>query len=261
MAWGESSAVAYANSVLGVWTNREGGPIALMAAITGRTYYYGPHDPEWRRPIRAFRVSIAKPLDTAEAGVLGYMVASMHEDERPPLVDAWFGGDGALKEFLAAIGTAGSLAMAYIPGVTPGDPGDEISEVITIGYEDLKIEMEKLAPPSQPEILYVGCPHSSVQELRELAAALKRYGRPKARIVVSLSKGLYLKALKEGLIPLLSEYGVEFVRDTCLIVSPFSRFNRGVVLATNSYKAYHYLSRKGVRAGIASITDMVRMSV
>ena len=261
VAWGESNAVAYANSVLGVWTNREGGPLALLAAIAGRTYYHGPHMPEWRRPVAAFKLVYYKPLDSAEAGVLGYIVAMEHKSERPPLVDAWFGGEGPLKEFLAAIGTASNLAMAYIPGVTPGDPGDEVKEVISLGEEDLKSEMEKLAPPGRPDILYIGCPHSSTHELKELLSALKLYGRPKADIVVSVSRSLFINALKESIIETLKSYGVKFVRDTCLIVSPFSKYNKGVVVATNSFKAYHYLSRKGVKAGVASVKDMVAMAL
>ena len=261
VAWGESNAVAYANSVLGVWTNREGGPLALLAAIAGRTYYHGPHMPEWRRPVAAFRLSRYKPLDSAEAGVLGYIVAREHRSERPPLVDAWFGGEGPLKEFLAAIGTASNLAMAYIPGVTPGAPGDEVEEVVSLGEEDLRSEMERLAPPGRPDILYVGCPHSSIQELKELLSALKAHGRPRAEIVISISRSLFLTALREGLVEALRSYGVRFVRDTCLIVSPFSKYNKSVVVATNSFKAYHYLSRKGVKAGIAKIEDMVTMAL
>jgi predicted aconitase len=261
VAWGESSAVAYANSVLGVWTNREGGPLALLAAIAGRTYYYGPHDPEWRKPVAAYRVAVNRPLDTAEAGVLGMIVAGSHAHERPPLVDAWFGGDAALKEFLAAIGTAGSLAMAYIPGITPGDPGDEIEEVVVVDEAELEGELERRAPPSRPDILYVGCPHASLQELRELARALERYGRPRGvRVVVSVSRHVLAKAAAEGLVARLKELGAEFVRDTCLIVSPFPG-DRGLVVATNSYKAYHYLSRKKVKVGIARIEDMVKLAL
>ncbi|MCE4611044.1 MAG: aconitase X [Desulfurococcales archaeon] len=261
VAWGESNAVAYANSVLGVWTNREGGPLALLAAIAGRTYYYGPHVPEWRRPVAAFRLSRYKPLDSAEAGVLGYIVAREHKSERPPLVDAWFGGEGPLKEFLAAIGTASNLAMAYIPGITPLEPGNEFEEVIDLSEEDLKREMERLAPPGKPEIIYIGCPHSSTHELRELLLALKSRGKPKVEIVVSISRGLFTKALKEGLVDALRSYRVRFIKDTCLIVSPFSKYGKDVVIATNSYKAYHYLSRKGVKVGIASIKDMVAMAL
>ncbi len=260
VAWGESSAVAYANSVLGIWTNREGGPLALMAGIAGRTYYYGPHDSEWRRPKTGYRVKIERPLDSAEAGVLGYMIARIHREEGPPLVDAWIGGEGPLKEFLAAIGTASSLPMAHITGVTPEAPPSRLYEVVEIGAEDLDMEMERLSPPGRPDLIYVGCPHSSLEEVRELARHLEMRGGVKAEVVVSLSRDLYLKALREGLVERLKGFGVKFVRDTCLIVSPFSKFAGDIVIATNSYKAYYYLAKRGLRVGVARISDMVELS-
>jgi len=260
VAWGESSAVAYANSVLGLRTNREGGPLALMAGIAGRTYYYGAHDPEWRKPVKAYRVAAGRPLDEAVAGVLGEYVALTHDYERPPLVDAWFSGDAALKEFLAAIGTAGSLAMAHIPGVTPGDPGDEILETETLGEDDVARLVEEKEPAWKPDLIYVGCPHAGVEEIARLLRALKKAGGVKAEVVVSTSRSLYSKLASQGLIPQLEALGVRVVRDTCLVVSPFSRQNRGLKVATNSFKAYHYLRKRGVETGIASIERLVEMA-
>jgi len=75
VAWGESSAVAYANTVAGLRTNREGGPLALLAAIAGRTYYWGMHVPEERAPTAWARYE-GPGLDDARAGVLGALVAS-----------------------------------------------------------------------------------------------------------------------------------------------------------------------------------------
>ncbi|MCE4616395.1 MAG: aconitase X [Aeropyrum sp.] len=257
VAWGESSAVAYGNSVLGIWSNREGGPLALMAGIVGKTYFYGVHDPLWRKPRIAYRILTNRALDEAEAGVLGELVVGMHRSEHPPLVDAPFMGDASLKEFSAAIGSAGSLPMAYIPGITPEDPDGMLEEEVEVEYREIARRMEELQPPGRPDIIYVGCPHSSIEELRRLYRALSKLGRkPSADIVVSLSRSLFARALKEGLVERLKGFGASFVRDSCLIVSPFSKHNRGVVVATNSYKAYFYLSRKGVRVGIARVEDL-----
>ncbi|GBF08448.1 putative aconitase, subunit [Aeropyrum pernix] len=260
VAWGESSAVAYANSVLGIHTNREGGPLALMAGIAGRTYFYGAHDPEWRKPRVAYRLETPKVLDETEAGVLGEVIATQHRDEHPPLLDAPLGGEAALKELSAAVGSAGSLAMVHITGVTPGDPGDMIEEFVTMDYGDLARRMEDLAPGFEPDILYVGCPHASIEELRRLYRALSKAGeRAGGRTVVSISRSLYLQALREGLVEKLKGLGVRFVRDSCLIVSPFSGSARGVRVATNSYKAYFYLSKKGVEVGLAPIEALPKL--
>lgn len=262
VAWGESNAVAYANSVMGLRTNREGGPLALMAAIAGRTYYYGMHIAENRRPRVAYRVEVKRPLSDAEAGVLGEMIATLHREEGPPLVDAIIGREAPLKEFLAAIGSAGDLAMAYIPGVTPEDPGDLVSEVVFIEEGDLADALESRGPDGEIDLVYVGCPHSSLEELRELSLGLARVGaRPRVPIIVSISGHLYWEAVREGIVERLSGYGVSFVRDTCLIVSPFPKMGRGLRVATNSYKAYFYLNKKGVKAFLAPISKLVEMSV
>ncbi|MEB3825136.1 MAG: aconitase X catalytic domain-containing protein, partial [Desulfurococcales archaeon] len=84
LAWGESSAVAYANSVIGAWTNREGGPLALLAGILGKTYYAGVHLPENRLP--RTRIVVEKYVeDQAYAGIIGKLVAEKTR-RKPPLV-------------------------------------------------------------------------------------------------------------------------------------------------------------------------------
>jgi predicted aconitase len=254
VAWGESSAVAYANSVLGIRTNREGGPLALMAAIAGRTYYYGMHVEGERKPTISYVLEPRVVLDEVEAGVLGELVARMHVGERPPHVVALFEGDSALKEFLAALGTVSDIAMAHIHNITPENPGDEIKEVVKISYNMLEEELREKMPTDEVDIVYIGCPHSSLEELMKLAKTLEGTGTIKARIVVSTSREVYLKALKLGLVERLRRAKANIVRSSCLIVSPFANHNRGVKVATNSYKAYHYLSRKGVKAYLTRIS-------
>ena len=259
VAWGESSAVAYANSVLGIRTNREGGPLALMAAIAGRTYYYGMHIDAERKPRVSYVLEAGRALEEAEAGVLGELIAEAHRDERPPHVVAAFGSDSSIKEFLAALGTVSDIAMAHIQGVTPEDPGGEVREVVRIPWRELEERLEEKMPGGPVDIAYVGCPHASLEELAKLARMLEEKGAPRAKIIVSMSRSVYMKALSLGLVERLRRSGVAIVRSSCLIVSPFSKHNKGVRLATNSYKAYHYLSRKGVKAYLARLEDLWKL--
>ncbi|MDM7274553.1 MAG: aconitase X catalytic domain-containing protein [Thermoprotei archaeon] len=255
IAWGESSAVAYANSVLGLKTNREGGPLALMAAIAGRTYYYGMHIDGERKPRIAYYVESPNPLDEAEAGVLGEIIASMHSDERPPMVKAKFSGDPSIREFLAAVGTASDIPMVHIEGVTPEDPGTGVREVVKITYEEVRGKLESMAPEGPVDIIYIGCPHASLEELEHLAKTLEKLGKPRTPIIVSTSRSVYTKLLAAGLAPKLKNLGVTIARDTCLIVSPYTKHNKNVKIATNSYKAYHYLKRKGAKAYLTKIHE------
>ncbi len=253
VAWGESSAVAYANSVLGLKTNREGGPLALMAAIAGRTYYYGMHIDEERKPRVAYDVESPNPLDEAEAGALGEIIASIHVDGKPPMVKTRFQGDSSIREFLAAIGTASDMPMAHIEGITPENPGDSIEEAVKITYKDISSKLEAMAPEGPVDIIYIGCPHASLEELEHLAKTLEKTGKPKTPIILSTSRSVHTKLLTTGLAAKLKSLGVIIAKDTCLIVSPFAKQNKNMKIATNSYKAYHYLKRKGVKAYLTKI--------
>ena len=255
VAWGESSAVVYGNSFLGLRTNREGGPLALMAGIAGRTYYQGLHTPEGRRPIVEVRVEYG-PLDEAEAGVLGEALAEYTPHGGVPLVRARIASEPGLRELAAAVGTAGDLGMIHLEGVTPERPDTGgIVERVSIDRGEMAERMERVAPAGRPDIVYIGCPHAGISDLELLERELRRLGKPRSRVLVSTSRHVYMEALRRGLIAKLTSYGVEFVRDTCLIVSPFR--DASVSVATNSYKAYFYLSRKGVRAGLAPIPRLV----
>ncbi|MEM4559558.1 MAG: aconitase X catalytic domain-containing protein [Acidilobaceae archaeon] len=258
VAWGESSAVAYANSILGIRSNREGGPLALMAAIAGRTYYYGMHIDEERIP-RVEYIVESIMLDEAEAGVLGEIIAGIHRDSRPPMVNALFKNNPSIKEFLAAISTAGDLAMAHIRGITPEDPRGEISERVNITIRDIERLLEERSPIGDVDIVYIGCPHASLDEFKTFIRMLEeKHSRGKARIIVSMSRSVFMEALSIGLVERAQNIGVSIVRDSCLIVSPFSRFNRDVSVVTNSYKAYYYLSRRGVKTYLARTRDLVK---
>lgn len=258
VAWGESSAIAYANSVLGLRTNREGGPLALLAAIAGRTYYWGLHIDENRKPRVLYKIE-GQQVDDALAGVLGKEIAE--STSLLPRIEAKFTSEMALREFLAALGTAGKIAMAHIDGITP-EPYDPriIEETVTLGPRELAVIREKYEPDFDPEIIFVGCPHSRAEDLSKLVTLLER-GRAAGRamrdktIVVTMSRAEAAKA--RDILAKARSLGIRVVPDTCLIVSPFGRGQSKPSVATNSYKAYFYLSKRGVPVGIAPIERLV----
>ena len=249
VAWGESNAVVYANTVLGLKTNREGGPLALMAAITGRTYYYGLHLDENRVPSKAY-IYRGRRLDEARAGVLGEIVALEHREENPPLVDVGGVGETPLREFLAALGAAGNVGMAVIPGVTPGArwSAEELREKVEIEDADVEARLSRMAPTNL-DVVFLGCPHYSLEDLARLADELEKLGGSKIPIIVSAPRGAVLEAASSGLLVRLWRLGVRLSGDTCMIVSPMNV--KGLRVGTNSYKAYFYLKRKGARVGLA----------
>lgn len=259
VAWGESSAVVYGNSFLGLRTNREGGPLALMAGIAGRTYYQGLHTPEGRRPVVEIRLEQERPLDEAEAGVLGELIVEHTPPGRVPLVRARIATEPGLRELAAAVGTAGDLGMIHLEGVTPERPDTSmVKEIVSIPWNAFRERVEEMAPTEPPDIIYIGCPHAGIEDLKLLLKHLNG-SKPKSRILVSTSRHIFLKALKTGLAGELQSLGVEFIRDTCLIVSPFR--DPSLHVATNSYKAYFYLNKKGVKTSLAPIPILARAAL
>jgi len=260
VAWGESSAVVYANSFLGLKTNREGGPLALLAAIVGRTYYYGLHKPEERIPLVQYEVDVERPLNEVEAGVVGALIGESHRSGEPPALKARFEGDLALRELSASLGAAGSIGMVYVHGITPERlPGDwRPRERVVLGERDIKAKLEELAP-AEAEVVFVGCPHLAYEDLVRLASLLERRGRVKRTFIAATSSEAYVRALGDGTASTLREHGVRIARDTCLIVSPLRL--KGVSVATNSYKAYFYLSRRGARVGLATLEELVELAL
>ncbi|ADL18572.1 putative aconitase, subunit [Acidilobus saccharovorans 345-15] len=257
VAWGESNAVVYANSVLGLRTNREGGPVALMAAIAGRTYYYGMHVPEFRRPRAAYRLEApgGYRLDYARAAVLGRVLVRLHRGEGPPLLDASVDRE-TFKELGAAVGAEGDIAMVFVPGLTPEEPPSRFEEVVTIDYRDVEAELESMRL-DDVDLVYVGCPHASAEEVEALARELSRL-KPKGnrpQLLITTSRDEERRISPEAM-AVLREYGAVVLRDTCLIVSKLRR--EGLRVATYSYKAMFYLSRHGLRVGLESMEELAR---
>ena len=260
LAWGESSAVAYANSLLGARTNREGGPLAIMAALAGRTYYAGLHLEENRRP--SILVEAEPPRSSLEAALLGGYLGRMLRGGEIPYVrgiprntaEHW------LKEMCAAAGALGSLALCLIEGVSPEarQPPRE-AERISVSREDLLGLADELGSSEEPELYYLGCPHSSVEELELLYKLLR--GRVKKEFWVTLSRHQYREAVSRGLVRRLEARGVRVWRDTCPVVAPFKHLGYRVI-ATNSVKAAFYMPRlHGVRVVLMDLEEMARRAV
>ncbi len=177
-------------------------------------------------------------------------MALEHREENPPLVDVGGVGETPLREFLAALGAAGNVGMAVIPGVTPGArwSAEELREKVEIEDADVEARLSRIAPTSL-DVVFLGCPHYSLEDLARLADELEKLGGSKIPIIVSAPRGAVLEAASSGLLVRLWRLGVRLSGDTCMIVSPMNV--KGLRVGTNSYKAYFYLKRKGARVGLA----------
>lgn len=255
IAWSESSAVCYANSVLGARTNREGGPSALAAALTGKTPRYGLHLDEGRKATVIVEVK-AKLATTYDYSLLGYSVGQMIGSGIP-----YFNGvSGAeldeLKILSAALAASGGIAMFHIKGVTPEAKRQSTDglERLCIEQKELEISKERLAAKGEPDLACIGCPHASLGEMRDLARALR--GRRVASgkgLWIWTSKGVYDLARKRGYLGTIVKAGGRVFTDTCMVVCPLERSGfRHMV--SNSCKACHYVpSTAGLKASVADM--------
>jgi len=253
LAWSESSAVSYANSVIGARTNREGGPSALAAALVGKTALYGYHLDESRRPTHLIEVDA--DLRGADYGALGYLVGGMVKDGVPFFrlrgLHAQPGRD-ELKALGASMAASGSVALYYVEDVTPAPPARGAEERISLGQKDIQ-EVYAAHPAEGVKAVALGCPHCSAAELERIARLLE--GR---KVVREMWVCTARKTAEQNphLVRIIEESGARVYCDTCMVVSPAAE--RLEKIMVNSGKALAYLpGLAGVKAGLGSLEECV----
>jgi predicted aconitase len=249
VAWAESSAVSYANSILGARTNREGGPSALAAAIAGRTARYGLHLDENRRP--SILVEVCCPISSeADLGSLGYLVGRQVEN-RIPYFRFRDGDLRALewKTLGAAMAASGAVALYHVEGVTPeANAGIAIPPgAQTLVVDDLAPGYAALDGPSEVvDLVSLGCPHASLDELEAVAGYLAGR-RVKAALWITTARKTREAAAQVGWLEQIEAAGGRVVADTCMVVAPVADLGFRT-LATNSAKmAFYTPSHSGLQ--------------
>jgi predicted aconitase len=251
VAWAESSAVVYANSVLGARTNREGGPSAIAAALTGRTPKHTLHTDEGRLPTRFVTVRCVV-AHMADAGALGYLIGKALARDRNggiPFIRGVVPPGGALrtswlKSLGAAMAASGSVGLYHLEGITPEaqDHGAELMRGVTqeTVIESLSEGYAALGKGKGPiELVTMGCPHASLEDLARVVELLD--GRKvKIPFWISAAQVVREQAEAQGLLAKLTACGVELVADTCVVVAPLKDMGLRT-LATNAGKAAFYL--------------------
>jgi len=245
IAWSESSAVVYANSVLGARTNREGGPSALAASLTGRTPLYGYHLAANRRPSLAVDVE-AKLTAPEDFSAMGYFVGKIANNGIPYFRGVEGAGLEELKTLSAALASSGGVAMFHMERVTPEAKGvPSGTDAVSFTRRDLGETAAALNDSGDPDFISVGCPHCSLDELATIARLLK--GRSVTReFWVCCSRAVKALSDERGYSRRIEASGAKFACDTCMVVAPIETMGYKVV-ATNSAKAVHYLRNNGLQ--------------
>jgi len=240
IAWAESSAVAYANSILGAKTNREGGPTALASAITGRTPMFGYHLDENRNP--SHEIYITEPVNgVLEYSSLGYNVGKKLGQCIPFFKNLKNPNLEELKALSAGLAASGSVALYHIYNVTPEAKTfrDKNYERIDIEKRDLIETIAELSVEEGNEHICIGCPHCSMREIAEIARRVAGK-KVKREFWVFTSSTICKEAKLKGFFDVIERAGGKVISDTCMVVSPIKMMGvRGVI--TNSCKAAHYI--------------------
>ncbi|KAJ5701940.1 hypothetical protein N7488_009488 [Penicillium malachiteum] len=256
IAWAESNAVVYANSVLGARTMKYPDFLDICIGLTGRAPKAGPHIEINRRAtiiVEAPKVSIGN-IDDSFYPLLGYHVGSIAVSEIPVVtgVEHLAPSQDDLKAFEAAFATVSGAPMFYIVGVTPEAPTLEAATggKLTIRSVETKItDLIKCwnelstAPKGQPvDLVSLGNPHFSLSEIQQLAQLCKgRTKDPNVHVMVTCGRTTYVSACRSKLTDELEDFGVQFITDTCwcMITEPTIPQTTNATMK-NSGKYAHY---------------------
>lgn len=240
IAWSESSAVSFSNSVIGARTNREGGPSALAAAICGKTPNYGLHLWEKRQPQVKIDVS-AKLKFSSDFGALGYYVGKQVKNKIPYFIGIKDADTDQLKALGAAMAASGAVALYHVEGLTPEADLVEKKDLETISVveKELKDTYEKLNSGKNPDIVILGCPHASLKEISLVAKQIegKHLKKP---LWICTSRMMKEAADRMGFTDIIEKAGGHIVGDTCMVVSPIEQMGYKIT-GVNSGKAANYL--------------------
>ena len=269
VAWAESSAVSYANSVLGARTNREGGPSALAAAITGRTAAYGLHLDSNRRA--TLRVVVRCPVRTlSDFGALGYLVGRAARSSVPFFIFEGLEGacsDVALKALGAAMAASGAVALYHVAGCTPeADRPDILApDHETLVVDDLQpgyaaLNSGALENESRIDLVWFGCPHAGLEEMAAVVRLLDGQ-RVRTALWITAAREVRERAAADGLVAAVEASGGRVVADMCAVVAPMQELGFRT-LATPSAKGATYLpSHAGLRVRYGTVEQCVEAAV
>lgn len=272
IAWMESSAVVYANSVLGARSNCEGTTSTGAASLTGRIPYwgnhlaenrYGTHHIDVRHPVRSFQ----------DWGLLGYFSGDLVQEERPVLTGDLADVDSEkLKHLGAAMATSGGVEIFHLPGVTPEAPtleaafgGRDVPESVPYTDAERRSAYERLNSNGSSEdvdFILLGCPHASLNQMREIADLLDgKTLNPGTELWVMTPRALRSVAERNGYVAAIRRAGGKVLTDSCPAMSRVAPEGTRV-FATDSAKQAHYLPAiLGIEAWFGTTRECVEAAI
>lgn len=240
ISWAESSAIIYVNSIIGARTNRESGPSALAAAIIGKTPDHGLHRDSGRSA--NIIVNVEGQLDYTKFAALGLYLGPKFNRSIALIRGQSKTTNLELKAFSAALSAVSSVPMFHVEGVTPeSNLISDDAEVMEIDHRVIEETIAKNSSEQEPELIAIGCPHLSVDELSYIASLVS--GKKKVGPELFLFTSREVRQNSKEAVRIIEDFGGKVFVDTCMVVSPLS--NAYGKTGTNSGKASFYLPLSG----------------
>ena len=271
IAWGESNAIVFANSVIGARTPRFGDFIDIAAALTGRAPEFGLYLDRNRRAGVCFDVSgVVERAGSREQffAVLGFLVGREAGTDVPAIIGLDSATEDQMKVLGAAAATSGSVGLVHVVGVTPEAPdldhatgGRRSPRLVVVEREDLDAACRTLSTERSGTLRTVnlGTPHYSENQIARLAELLgNREVHERVALYVNTGRDVLATAPD---VDRLQTLGVTFVVDTCTYVTPIIRERRGVAMTDSAKWAYYAPGNLGLDVVFGSTADCVESAV
>ena len=259
-SWAESNAVCFANSYSELRTNRESGLSALATSLSGYTPEYGLLLDENRVPNIKINVlcELNEPVDYSILGDwIGKQIDPKWKLEFGPIphIHGIKEFDLESKKALTAASANYGSALLFVDSFTRDPDKTNYQAEIDFDYQDLQKRYSELAPKTKVDLVTIGCPQASIEEIERTAELVDGKKIPEKRLWVFTSAINFDKAKKEGYVDIIESAGGMVLRETCPEVVHYNHDKVKHIL-TNSMKAEHYL-----KSGLNSInTSVSRLS-
>lgn len=273
IAWGESNAVAFANSVLGARTRRYPDFLDICAALTARVPAVGLHVTE----NRAARVILSLE-EIPEAisrrddfyPVLGYLVGKVAGEQVPAVVGFELEpgpSEDQLKALGAAASSSGGVGLFHVVGATPEAPtlaealqGREPERTVRVTLDDLRAAREELstATGDDLQLVVLGSPHFSLEEMRALSPLLEGRSRhASCEFLVTTSRAVRDLASRAGWLEPLERFGGRVTVDTCILATPMLPKSVKRIMTSSGKYAQYSPGLLDVEVAFGSLEDCV----
>ena len=275
IAWGESNAIAFANSVIGARTERYPDLFDICCAITGRAPAIGLHLTKNRAGGLLFRlIDIPPHLQSNDDfyPVLGNLIGKASLDKIPVIHGIIVRPDeDQLKAFCAAAASSGGVAMFHMIGITPESPtleqafhGKAPVETIDITMDLLRESRRALTHTESTKLhmVVLGSPHFSLAEYKRLAPLLEgKRKHPDVKFLVTSSRAMTQLAHKAGHLEALESFGAQITVDTCILTSPMLPAEIQNLMTNSAKFAYYAPGLLSRQIAFGSLEDCVNSAV